>query len=60
MGKYLTHEIGNHADLVPALSSDLLSDFVSHSGPKLHLLLRTEMFFCHRVNPIESERATTR
>lgn len=37
-GKYSIYEIGNHADLVPAPPSDLLSDYVSHSGPKLHLL----------------------
>jgi len=39
VGKYSIRETGNQADLVPALPSDLLSDYMSHSGPKLHLLL---------------------
>lgn len=50
-----TYETGNHPDLVSALPSDLLSDYMSHSGPKLCFLFI--WIFCHAENPIEFERA---
>lgn len=36
---YSTYETGNHPDLVSALHSDLLSDYMTHSGPKLCFLV---------------------
>lgn len=52
---YCTYEPGNHPHLVAALVSGLLSDYMSHSGPKLHFLLVICMF-CHTENPIVFER----